>query len=184
MTIQDPIRSAAVKSQHNVHEALGSLAEIQSMRTGLSSSNPVAPGVRARKDSEAFSSAVNELFSDAKYDSFRSKVQDIDLTVNALSNTKIGRPAETMNASLLTVRSEMTTIMIAVDKKPDPRLAHVVSAFADLERSGTAYALHEQKERTLATINENNQSGPGSMLRSALSAPAPGKKSTMALGLG
>lgn len=184
MNTQDPIRSVAVKSQQNVHEALGSLAEIQSMRTGLSNSTPIAPGVQARKDSEAFSGAVNELFSSSKYEGFRAKVQDIGLTVSMLNSTKIGRPADTMSNSLLTVREEMTTIMMAVDKKPDPRLATVVSAFADLERSGTAYAMHEQKERALAAINENKPTGPGSMLRTALAAPAPGKKSTMVLGLG
>lgn len=184
MQTQDPIRSAAMKSQQNVHEALGSLAEIQSMRTGFSNSSPIAPGVQARKDVDAFRGAVNELFTAEKYDGFKAKVQDIDLTVNSLGSTKIGRPKETMSASLLTIRQEMTAIIVASEKNPDPRLSNVVSAFADLERSGTTYALHEQKNRVLSAISDNTQSGPGSMLRSALSAPAPGKKNSMILGLG
>lgn len=165
MNTHDPIRSAAIKIQTG-NEAIGSLAEIHATR-------PANPAHGARQDADLFRKQVNELFTADKHTGFRAKVEDINLTVSYLTNPKVSRPSETMVDSLLTVRQEMTAIIMAVEKRPDPRLAGVVSSFADLERSSTALALQEQKKRKLSADCEQKTSSTATQLRTTLAAPTP-----------
>lgn len=162
MNTLDPVRTAAMKSQVTT-DSIGSLAEIQSMRMAN-------PAHGARQDAANFRDCVNELFKGEKYDGFRAKVQDIDMTVHYLNSPTVSRPVETITSSLLTVRQEMTAIIMAIEKKPDPRLAAVVSSFTDLERSSTALALQEQKERKMSAASEKNNSKTACMLLSKLAA--------------
>ena len=160
--------------------SLGSIAEIQAMRMPNEAHC-------ARQDAAAFSTCVKELFKADRYENFRAKVEDIELTVSKLNTPKVSQPAETMASSLLTVRHEITAMIVAVDKKPDPRLALVVSAFSDLERSCTALALQEQKRRKISAAVQAKNAIGSSLLRtlklpSPFDPPSPHKK--MVLGLG
>lgn len=157
---------------------MGTLAEIESMP----SQNHA---VQARKDSMDFRTLVHNLFVGERFNDFRAKVNDIDLTVNALNQGKVSRPQHVMDESLLSIRQEMTKMIVSIDSpmSADPRLADVVSSYASLERSCKSFATHEQRQLAEQSKANKSQALPKEFMK-ALMPSANGSKQGMVCGLG
>lgn len=189
----DPIRSAALESQKQA-ASLGSTAEIRSL---VSSTNPALIARRAAAsfrdivDILFVPSAIQEPHTRELFGRFREKASDIELTISSLSNTKVSRPLDVVEASLATIQPEMTALFgMAERKSPDPRIVEVVSRFSELDRAGKAYAMSEVATRKETNVARQEAAAatkaPAEIVRTKLGTPAPGpsQKASMVLGLG